>query len=138
MLGFAKVNTCVRELILLWDRCCNVRCFYANWLNLSLRQVQSLESIDTIEILRRWYNESPEIIGNIVEKLNVHGLVSDECGFGISSTMVEKWDDRCSQFLENCGYDGGRLAKTGKYIDGYGSVYVVLIVMIIHQTLRLK
>lgn len=84
-----------------------------------------MESIDTIEILRRWYNESPEIIGNIVEKLNVHGLVSDECGFGISSTMVEKWDDRCSQFLENCGYDGGRLAKTGKYIDGYGSVYVV-------------
>jgi len=54
----------------------------------------------------------PEELGAIVGKLNNNGRVTDECGVGISSTVIEKWSDKDTDFLIEHGYTGGRLTST--------------------------
>lgn len=65
-----------------------------------------------------------EVLDAIVGKLNANGRVTDECGVGISSTVIEDWSDEDTDYLRKHGYTGGNLTKvTETSLDG--TVYIL-------------
>ncbi len=64
-------------------------------------------------------------INKIVDKLNSDGVVSDEENYGISSHIIENWDEECTEYLLENGYKGRKLRSHGNYFDNYGAVYVL-------------
>ncbi|QHC98418.1 hypothetical protein PspR84_28500 [Pseudomonas sp. R84] len=74
--------------------------------------IEWLESLETEELKE------------IIEKLNYNGRVTDQCGVGISSTIIEEWSCDDTNFLRKHGYTGGSLTKTTEVSDGV-RVYVL-------------
>ena len=67
-----------------------------------------------------------ERIEYLVTRLNEDGMVSDEDNsVGISSTMLERWSEECTEGLRKNGYFGGDLLCIGRYFCGHGAVYVL-------------
>lgn len=76
--------------------------------------------MNTFEYLTNW---DIELVKKIVKHLNDFGVISDEDSYGISSTLIEKWSDSCTDYLIQHGYEGGPLSIIGEYVQGYGAVY---------------
>lgn len=60
--------------------------------------------MNTFEYLTNW---DIELVKKIVKHLNDFGVISDEDSYGISSTLIEKWSDSCTDYLIQHGYEGG-------------------------------
>jgi len=66
----------------------------------------------------------PAVLDAIIRKLNADGRITDECGLGISSTVVEDWNDEDTDYLRTRGYTGGNLTRvTEDSLDG--TVYIL-------------
>ena len=66
------------------------------------------------------------IVEYLVTTLNATGIVSDEDNnVGISSTMIERWSDDCTDYLRENGYTGGELTDDGGYFPGHGAIYIL-------------
>lgn len=78
----------------------------------------------TIDMLMSWNND---LIHGLVSQLNGIGIASDEDdgAHGLSSTMIERWDFQCDQYLRKNGYVGGRLQIGGDFFPGHGAIYVI-------------
>ncbi|MEJ2610690.1 MAG: hypothetical protein P8179_11530 [Candidatus Thiodiazotropha sp.] len=81
-----------------------------------------MERIATIDVLRNWGQDN---VGKLVSILNRNGIVSDEDGLGLSSTMIEAWDEDCDAYLAENGYQGGTLETAAEFISDHGAVYVI-------------
>lgn len=75
-----------------------------------------------VNILR---NSEPISLSNLIEKLNIDGIISDEDQMFLSSTMVENWTSDCDLFLVERGYMGSTLKIHGKFYPSHGAVYVL-------------
>ncbi len=78
----------------------------------------------TIEILISW---DDDLVHALVSQLNEIGVVSDEDDgvHGLSSTMIERWNIQCDQYLKENGYTGGCLQIGGDFFPGHGAIYVI-------------
>jgi len=66
-----------------------------------------------------------EEIGKIVAKLMAHGRVTDACGVGVGSTVIEAWDDNCTDYLRSYGYKGGSLCPDTEIASDGSIIYVL-------------
>lgn len=57
-------------------------------------------SYKSLKVLRAIDSQT---IKNLVNKLNTDGFVTDECDVGLLSTMIEKWDKSCEDYLKTEG-----------------------------------
>ncbi|WP_339430492.1 hypothetical protein [Pseudomonas sp. EA_65y_Pfl2_P78] len=64
-------------------------------------------------------------IQTIVSILNTQGRVTDEYGTGISSTVVERWDESCTSYLRSHGYTGGELRRTVAKAEDGSIIYIL-------------
>lgn len=78
--------------------------------------------MNVLNILENW---DSSLVQNLVSSLNRNSIVSDEEHNGLSSTMVEHWTEGCDAFLENKGYEGGKLKISSKYFSSRGQIYVL-------------
>jgi hypothetical protein len=67
----------------------------------------------------------PSDVKAIVNKLNVNGRVTDACGTGIGSKVVESWTHECTEFLQENGYEGGSLTITTEKADDKSILYIL-------------
>ncbi|QSX35350.1 hypothetical protein JYB87_09260 [Shewanella avicenniae] len=77
-------------------------------------------ALKTIDVL---HDLDSDVVEDLVAILNRYGIVSDEDGSCLDSTMIEYWNDECDSFLKSHGYHGGELKSTGNYFDFHGAVY---------------
>jgi hypothetical protein len=61
----------------------------------------------------------------VAHQLRVSGLVTDEDGLCLGSTLIEKWSERCTGLLRQCGYAGGDLKVSAKFFKHCGAIYVL-------------
>lgn len=38
---------------------------------------------------------------------------------------MEAWNTSCDEFIQNKGFEGGKLSCIGKMIEGYGAIYLL-------------
>ena len=81
-----------------------------------------MSSEETLNNLREWDNS---LVQDVVDQLNKIGIVSDEDDQGFCSTWIEYWDDRCTNYLRQFGYQGDMLGQQGKFFAAYGAVYAL-------------
>ena len=81
-----------------------------------------MSAADTLIALKNW---SDQLVHEVVDQLNDIGIVSDEDEHGFDSSWVEYWDDECTQYLRQAGYEGGPLGRHGKHFSNYGSAYAL-------------
>lgn len=77
-------------------------------------------SMDVLKSLK--YRSSQELFA-LAALFNKQGIVSDEDGPWISSTMIEHWSERCDDLLRDHGYTGGKLEVYAKYFSSHGNIY---------------
>ncbi len=68
---------------------------------------------------------NPATLSKIIEQLNNSGIILDEDTPSFNSTVIEKWEESCDDFLRNLGYCGGNLQVEGKYYNNHGAVYAL-------------
>lgn len=78
-----------------------------------------------MDVLRSLGRRNSQELVDFAEVLNKQGIVSDEDGTWVSSSMVEDWDGQCDSLLHAHGYKGGELRRYAKFFDGYGSIYAL-------------
>jgi len=81
-----------------------------------------MSSEDTLKALNEW---DDRLVQNVVDQLNEIGIVSDEDEQGFSSTWIEYWDEHCSNYFRQFGYEGGILGHHAKFFPGHGAVYAL-------------
>ncbi len=74
------------------------------------------------EILSKF---TPSELEGIADQLNSTGLVTDEDGLGLGSTMIEHWTHDCTALLRKRGYSGGKLIVSGRFFKSVGAIYVI-------------
>lgn len=76
-----------------------------------------------MDVLESLKDRDAQEITELVALFQQRGIVSDEDGPWISSTMVEHWGESCDAFLRFHGYRGGKLLTYAKYFPHRGAIY---------------
>ena len=76
-----------------------------------------------MDVLESLKNLEAQELADLAALFDRRGIVSDEDGPWISSTMVEHWDERCDELLRAHGYRGGKLEPYAKYFSHRGAIY---------------
>jgi len=77
----------------------------------------------TLKILKTYNNIQ---INNLTHILNTEGYLSDESNKScLSSVMIENWNDKCTNYIRNFGYVGGKLSCYAKYFSTKGGIYLL-------------
>jgi hypothetical protein len=77
----------------------------------------------TIDILRQWHSSG--MLQPLIDQFNSVGIVSDEDGLGISSSMAEGWNRSCDSFIASHGYRGGPIKLHAEYFSNSGNIYAL-------------
>ncbi len=77
---------------------------------------------ESIAILKEW--DSSALMA-LISKLNIDHISSDEDSVGLSSTIIEAWSYKCTDFLRENGFTGDELTTTGGYFPEHGAIYVI-------------
>ncbi|WP_256774320.1 MULTISPECIES: hypothetical protein [unclassified Stenotrophomonas] len=67
----------------------------------------------------------PAELTRVVDQLNRTGFVTDEDGLCLGSALIEYWSRRCTQLIQECGYEGGELVVSGKFFSAVGAIYIL-------------
>lgn len=67
----------------------------------------------------------PAELTRVVDQLNRTGFVTDEDGLCLGSALIEYWSRKCTELIQDCGYDGGELAVSGKFFSAVGAIYIL-------------
>lgn len=78
--------------------------------------------MDVVGILEGW---SPMQVQVLIEALETDGFISDEIQSGLSSSIIEHWDQECDDYLRSRGYGGGKIECYSQYSKFYGQIYVL-------------
>lgn len=80
------------------------------------------QDMNVLEVLENWDSQG---VQSVISLLNSQGIVSDEDGTGLSSTIIESWSDECEQYLRGQGYVGGKIRICGKFFEQHGAIYAL-------------
>lgn len=76
----------------------------------------------TLQILQGWNSGSLSLV---IDALNKKGVITDEESTGLSSYMIEHWNEACTEYLLIHGYAGGKIKTCAKYFPHLGAVYAL-------------
>ncbi len=65
-------------------------------------------------------------MNKLVHILNTKGYSSDESNENcLSSIMIENWNTKCTNYIRNFGYLGGKLSCYANFFNTKGTVYLL-------------
>lgn len=78
--------------------------------------------VNPLEVLQ---NMGSDALIDMITRLNDFGIVSDEDDLGLSSVVIERWNEPCDDYISELGYTGGKIERCGNNIEDVGAVYAV-------------